>query len=270
MTKIEISKEFIFKSAKSLLHEYDTAPKLPPRVYMYTPRHNKMFLICKDVTKFQQKVIENFPDYMELLDFEIPTEKEVGEMSGTAREHHIERVLHKIIDVFESIDGQEKKLSSDTNIIQDPKLLIENIISKFHEIHTQLQIRYNNRETITIKDEYDVQNLLNALLRLHFDDIRPEEPVPSYANSFTKADFFIPKHEIMIECKIKTSTHIDNKIKDELILDKEQYKKSPKCKLMYCLIYDPHGEIKNPRGFERSINEKSEDFECICFIVPKK
>jgi REase_DpnII-MboI len=32
-----------------------------------------------------------------------------------------------------------------------------------------------------IKDEYDVQDLLHAILRAFFDDVRPEEFVPSYA-----------------------------------------------------------------------------------------
>ncbi len=273
MTKIEISKEFILKSAKSLLHEYDTAPKLPSRGYMQTTRHNKMFLLCKDVAKFQQKVIENFPDYMELLDFEIPTEEEVGKMNGTAREHHIERALHKIIDVFESSTSKEENKLKNTGKKgheQNPESEIENIFSKFHEVHKQLQIRYANRSTLTINNEYDVQDLLHSLLRLYFDDIRPEEWNPSYANSSTKSDFLIPEHNIIIECKIKTKNHSDNDIKKELIIDKEQYRKHVKCKIMYCFIYDSEGLIENPRGFENDINEKSDNLDCRCYIVPKK
>jgi hypothetical protein len=32
-----------------------------------------------------------------------------------------------------------------------------------------------------LKDEYDVQDLLYALLRIFFDDVRPEEWTPSFA-----------------------------------------------------------------------------------------
>ena len=52
-----------------------------------------------------------------------------------------------------------------------------------------------------IKDEYDVQDLLNALLRLNFDDVRPEEYTPSYAGSSTRVDFLLKKEKIVIEVK---------------------------------------------------------------------
>ena len=48
---------------------------------------------------------------------------------------------------------------------------IENLILRFHLVARQLQRRYSKRDTIEINDEYDVQDLIHALLNIYFDDI---------------------------------------------------------------------------------------------------
>jgi len=69
----------------------------------------------------------------------------------------------------------------ESNEIFDPWFPIETICNRFHLVSRQMRARYNNRETLRVADEYDVQDLLHALLRLYFEDIRPEEYTPSYA-----------------------------------------------------------------------------------------
>ncbi|MCZ8227650.1 MAG: hypothetical protein O9249_00855, partial [Burkholderiaceae bacterium] len=58
---------------------------------------------------------------------------------------------------------------------------LDQTILRFHAVAVQLRDRYSGRPTLDVNDEYDVQDLMHALLRLHFDDVRPEEWVPSYA-----------------------------------------------------------------------------------------
>lgn len=53
--------------------------------------------------------------------------------------------------------------------------LVRSICTRFPLAAKQLQERHEKRATLEVKDEYDVQDLLHALLRVHFDDIRPEE-----------------------------------------------------------------------------------------------
>src|SRR5690242_13311324 len=92
---------------------------------------------------------------------------------------------------------------------------IERIGRRFDLIARQLKKRYNGRETLTIADEYDVQNLFQALLKLFFDDIRSEEWTPSYAGRCSRIDFLLKPEEIVIEIK-KTRTSLNAKeISDE-------------------------------------------------------
>ena len=72
-----------------------------------------------------------------------------------------------------------------------PHSSVEMLCSNFHLIAKQLTNRHNNRETIEIRDEYDVQDLLHAILRIFFEDIRPEESTPSYAGKSSRMDFLL-------------------------------------------------------------------------------
>ena len=75
------------------------------------------------------------------------------------------------------------------------------IFSHFYKVARQLRCRYDNRETLKIEDEYDVQDLLHALLLLYFDDVRAEEWTPSYAGKSARMDFLLKNERVVIEVK---------------------------------------------------------------------
>ncbi len=60
-----------------------------------------------------------------------------------------------------------------------------------------MRCRYENRETLKIEDEYDVQDLLHALLLLYFDDVRAED----YAGKSSRMDFLLKNERVVIEVK---------------------------------------------------------------------
>ena len=53
--------------------------------------------------------------------------------------------------------------------------VVVQLCRRFPLLVAELGNRHSNRPTLEIKDEYDVQDLMRAVLQLHFDDIRPEE-----------------------------------------------------------------------------------------------
>jgi len=150
----------------------------------------------------------------------------------------------------------------------DDEEIIETIFESFDDVTKQLRIRYDERPTLDVQDEYDAQNLLHSLLRVNYDDIRPEEWNPSYAGSSIKSDFLLKDEKIIIEVKHTRRGLTKKKLKEELIIDKEQYKKNPDCKILYCFVYDPDNRIDNPRGFEKDFFEESDAFTCKVVIVP--
>lgn len=148
--------------------------------------------------------------------------------------------------------------------------IIELLFNRFHSVAKQLQKRQRQRQPFEITDEYDVQDLLHALLKINFNDIRPEEYCPSYAGTCSRIDFFLRNEELAIEAKMASKSHNSKAISRELILDKEYYSKKHGVKTLYCLVYDPDEVIPNQEGFEYDLCEKSPNFEVKVFVLPKR
>lgn len=107
----------------------------------------------------------------------------------------IESFIDEIEDYWAEDEVDQKPVKLDA--VEKVKLLI----TKFHQVARQLRARYSNRQTIEIEDEYDVQDLFHALLKLYFDDVRPEEYMPSYGGSASRVDFLLKQEQIVVEIK---------------------------------------------------------------------
>ena len=144
---------------------------------------------------------------------------------------------------------------------------LQRIFSKFQSIARKLRDRYDDRETLDVSDEYDVQDLLSALLVLYFDDIRLEEWTPSYAGKSARMDFLLKKEKIVIETKMTRKGLADKEIGDQLIVDIERYKEHPDCNTLICFIYDPDGRITNSRGLSEDLESQSRDDLKVIIVV---
>lgn len=146
---------------------------------------------------------------------------------------------------------------------------LDMIITKFHSVAMQLRKRYSGRPTLDVNDEYDVQDLLHALLKIYFSDVRPEEWNPSYAGSSTRSDFLLPEINTIIEVKKTRQSMSDKDLGDQLVIDIANYKKHPQCNSLICFVYDPEGRIANPRGIESDLSDCDSEINVRTIIVPK-
>ena len=177
--------------------------------------------------------------------------------------NHIYTRTYQILTELKYLNFQNQTPYSSAEAISK----IETIFNKFHSISQQLLIRHSNRETLHIKDEYDVQDLLHSLLLIYFDDVRSEETVPSHAGASSRLDFLIPQYEIGIEAKMTRNGLADRKIGEELLIDIGRYTKHPKCKNLLCFIYDPEYNIENFTGLKADLeSHSSETFNIRVYI----
>lgn len=161
-----------------------------------------------------------------------------------------------------------KQSSSATGIgVSDGISNVLRICKRFHLVARQIRNRHNNRPTLEIEDEYDVQDLLHSLLKIYFDDVRPEEWTPSYAGGSSKIDFLLKKEKIVIEAKKTRKNLTDKKIGEQLLIDIAKYKNHPDCRTLICIIYDPEGRIGNPKGLSNDLTQMSDDSLKIIAIV---
>lgn len=131
--------------------------------------------------------------------------------------------------------------------------LLEIVVKGLRRAMHPLTHRRKGVQPLSFGNEYDVQDLLHALLRPWISDIRPEEFTPSYAGSSTRMDFLLPTHELVIETKIVRDRSHAKKVGDELIIDIEHYRKHPSCKSLWCVIYDPDQLITNAQGLKADL-----------------
>ena len=151
-----------------------------------------------------------------------------------------------------------------------PKKLdaIKLLCVRFHAVVKQLRKRHQGRSTLDVKDEYDVQDLLHAVLRIFFDDVRPEEWTPSFAGKSSRMDFLLPKEKTVVETKMARPNLTAGELGTELIDDVARYKSHPSCKRLVCFVYDPDGYIANPAGIEADLSRPMDALDVVVIIMP--
>lgn len=127
------------------------------------------------------------------------------------------------------------------------------ILQNFHACCLQLNRRHGGRAGLPIVDEYDVQDVMHAMLKLHFHDIRPEEPTPSYAGSSSRMDFLLSGTGIVVETKITRPGRTERQIGTELILDVAHYAAHQECDHLICFVYDPGNHIVNAATLQKDL-----------------
>lgn len=176
--------------------------------------------------------------------------------------------IERYIDFLKNV--RDNHIPEDNQNASDVITLLEKILKNFHRCSKQLQHRHSQRSTISIADEYDAQDLLHAILKLHFDDVRAEVSTPKYAGGNSRIDFILNEHDVAIEVKKTRSNLKDKEIGEELLIDIARYQQSySKIKLLICFVYDPDGLIINPIGLENDLNSTPSNISIKTIICPK-
>jgi hypothetical protein len=157
--------------------------------------------------------------------------------------------------------------SQDTN--PNAIVIIRRLVYRFHIAARQLRSRHGGQPTLTVKNEYDAQDLFHVFLKLHFDDIRSEEYVPSYAGGNSRMDFLLKKEQIVVELKKTRKDLGEKEIGAQLIIDIARYKAHQDCKTLVCFVYDPEGVIGNPAGLEKDLSWSKDGFSVETLIYPR-
>jgi len=185
-----------------------------------------------------------------------------------AYQHGVQTAITVLSSFIDEINEYWDEEQSDETLLDTSAIAkIELIIRNFHSVARKLQLRYADRSTIDINDEYDVQDLFSALLCLYFEDIRPEECTPSCAGSASRVDFLLKKEKIVIEIKKTRQNLGDKQIGEQLIIDAQKYRSHPDCERLICFVYDPEGKIKNPRGIENDLTREFDGLPVSVFIT---
>jgi hypothetical protein len=156
-------------------------------------------------------------------------------------------------------------LGPDTN----PVTMIIAFCRRFPLFVARLQARQRGRTPFPIGDEYDVQDLLHAILKLQFDDVRPEEWTPSYAGNSSRTDFFLPRERAIIEAKMTRSGLGQKEVANQLIIDVARYAKMAQVDHLVCLVYDPERRCSNPSALEDDLGQSEGRLRVSVVVCPR-
>ena len=145
-----------------------------------------------------------------------------------------------------------------------------NLCDRVHEVAKQMRERREGRSTLDITDEYDVQDMMHALLRIYFDDIRREEWTPSYAGGSGRVDFLIKPYMILLEIKKTRQSLSEKDIGNQLIEDIGRYRQIHGAKALICFIYDPEERISNPKGLITDLERLDKNIDLRVIISSMK
>lgn len=115
--------------------------------------------------------------------------------------------------------------------------------------------RHAGRPAFEINDEYDVQDLLQAILRAYFKYSTTEEPISKLAGLSTRADFAIEELGLIIEAKIAHGPGDQGRIVKEFAEDVQGYSKWSHLKHLIYLVYNAD-DLKDPEALDQLTGAK--------------
>ena len=154
-------------------------------------------------------------------------------------------------------------------LTRDGVEVVTNLCRRFQQFALQIQLRHDGRDTVKFDDEYDVQDALHAILRLHFEDVRAEEWTPSYAGNSSRMDFLLKREHIVVEAKMTRKSLRQKDVAEQLIQDKERYRSHPECRELICFVYDPAHFLTNPTALEDDLSTAEPKLSTTVIVSPK-
>lgn len=146
---------------------------------------------------------------------------------------------------------------------------LRRMCARFHLVARQLRLRKEYRPTLEITDEYDLQDLFYALLRLQFDEVGTEEWTPPYANGTRRTSYLLDWEKTVVVVKQTRSGLMSRDIAEQIATDKAHYSGRPNGATLLCFIYDPDGRVGNPRGLEADLSTVGDTYRVEVIVAPK-
>lgn len=157
----------------------------------------------------------------------------------------------------------------ESSLDQDPLNLIRKVCLRLHSVARQLRLRRDYRPTLEVDDDYDLQDLLCALLKVEFDEVATDEWTPPYTEGAPRTTLLVNRDQIAVVAK-KTRPGLTTKeLADQVAADSAYYRAQGRCSTLFCFMYDPEGRIGSPKRLETTLTSVSEHCRVEVLVAPK-
>jgi len=125
-----------------------------------------------------------------------------------------------------------------------PLVLLEGLLRRLPLAIHQLRARHGDRPAFRIHDVRDLEDLIRALLPLHFDDVRLEGRTPRYAVS-NRTDFLLAPEQIGLTVKHAGPDQRGPQLAQQWEEDVAYYRHLRNCRTLIGFTYDPEGLLRH-------------------------
>jgi hypothetical protein len=132
----------------------------------------------------------------------------------------------------------------------EPLTLLDGILRRLPPVIRQLRWRQGDRPPLRIDDDRDLEDLVRALLPLHFDDVRIETRTPLYSPG-TRTDLILAPAEIALTMKYARSSLPEPKLLEQWQEDVAYYRRQSRWRMLVGFIYDPEGVLRDGKTLEK-------------------
>ena len=149
----------------------------------------------------------------------------------------------------------------------DPLELVETVLRRLPHAIRQLRDRYESRPTVGVVDAFDLEDLLRAILHLHFDDVRREiAHAALYPPSGTRTDFVVGSERIAVTAKLAKQDVRERELVRQIHEDAAFYEQKG-CDCLVVLIYDPEQVVREASQFEAAWLRATAGPEVRCVVA---
>ncbi len=147
----------------------------------------------------------------------------------------------------------------------EPLAVLENVLRRLPRVIRQLRVRHGDRPPFRVLDEIDLEDLLRALLPLHFDEVRPEGRTPRYSAG-TRTDFLLHEGRLALTIKFPRPDARTPSLIEQIREDALYYRQERKCRTLVIFVYDPEGALREPIVPEEGSADSSVELEVRCVV----
>jgi hypothetical protein len=119
----------------------------------------------------------------------------------------------------------------------EPLVRLEALLRRLPEVIRQLRVRHSDRPPFRVTDDRDLEDLVRALLPIHFADVRPINRTPRYA-AVTRTDFLLAPEQIALTVKC-VGPASGAELAKQFAEDVAYYESQGICRTLVCFVYDP-------------------------------
>jgi hypothetical protein len=137
---------------------------------------------------------------------------------------------------------------------------LEELLRRLPRVARQLRSRHSDRPAFRVQDVHDLEDLLRALLPLHFDDVRPECRTPHY-DPGTRTDFLLVPEGFAVAAKLVTPVVGERELTAQLDEDITHYEGRKNCRCLVVFVYDPAQRLFEPQRMEAAWRRDAAELE---------